>query len=92
MPVAGQPLAANVARVMQALDIIGTPLPAALVVPGATALARSLSPDGELPSLLAERTAPPGGARAWVCVGRTCKLPADAVDTRRAQLASLVRR
>ena len=68
-----------------------TPLPAELVLPGASALARQLAGDGEPPELLAQRTAPPDGARAWVCIGRTCRLPADDVATLQAELASVVK-
>ena len=66
-----------------------TPLPAALVVPDARALAASFE---ERPSLLAGREAPPGGARAWVCVRRACLLPAETASALAGQLERVIRR
>jgi uncharacterized protein YyaL (SSP411 family) len=68
-----------------------TPLPAALVVPDAGALAATFGIDA-LPSLLEGRAAPPGGARAWVCVRRACLLPADTPAVLSEQLERVVRR
>ena len=67
------------------------PLPAALVVPDARALAASFS-ESERPSLLDGREAPPDGGRAWVCVRRACLLPADTAPVLAEQLERVVRR
>jgi hypothetical protein len=69
-----------------------TALPAALVLPAATALARHLAPSGDPPALLAGRTAPQGGARAWVCVRGACQLPADDAAALKSQLERVVKR
>jgi uncharacterized protein YyaL (SSP411 family) len=68
-----------------------TPLPAALVVPDARALAASFA-EAERPSLLEGRVAPPDGGRAWVCVRRACLLPADTAPVLAEQLERIVRR
>jgi uncharacterized protein YyaL (SSP411 family) len=61
-------------------------LPAALVIPDASTLADAF---GETPSLLADRIAPDGEARAWVCVKGACLAPAKDVSTLKRQLELL---
>ncbi len=68
-------------------EVHGTLLPAALVVSN-PALARSaLARVGvESPSLLEDRVAPPGEARAWVCVNHACLLPTSTAEALGEQL------
>jgi len=95
----GEPLAAlqRAAR--------GRVLPAALLLPDARALVAAIAAErtaaqaagraplfAEEPSLLADRRAPEGEARAWVCVRRACLLPAATPDELAAQLAEVARR
>jgi uncharacterized protein len=83
----------------------GRPLPAALLLPDARALAAAIAAQrdeareagvaplfAEDPSLLAERRAPEGQARAWVCVRRACLLPAATPEELAAQLDGVTRR
>jgi len=65
-------------------------LPAALVIPDASSLAKLIErSDFGLPSLLADRVAPEGEARAWVCVKGACLAPAKDTATLMRQLALL---
>ena len=48
-------------------------------------LAQGVGPDDAVP-LLADRTAEPGGARAYVCEDFVCALPVDSPDALRVQL------
>jgi hypothetical protein len=63
-----------------------TLLPAALVIPNASALAGAFE---KTPSLLAGRVAPEGEARAWVCVKGACLAPAKDTATLKRQLELL---
>jgi len=70
-----------------------TLLPAALVVPHTTLTASMLElAGGRAPSLLEDRIAPDGEARAWVCVRRACLLPATTVEELAAQLKTAGKR
>jgi hypothetical protein len=75
--------------------LLATPLPAALVVVGPGRVARALELAGlgpEEPALLAGRRAPEGGARAWVCVEKSCLAPADDADVLAGQLQAVTSR
>jgi uncharacterized protein YyaL (SSP411 family) len=63
-----------------------TLLPAALLIPDASALADAFD---QTPSLLADRVAPEGEARAWVCVKGACLAPAKDTATLIRQLKLL---